>query len=80
MNGDLAGGAVEDKDEPEEDLNGEQVHLEIQTKPEEARLATSPYQHANNLLQEVNRSLDGLESGLFRHAEVSQFARFCMRF
>lgn len=54
----------------EDDSDFEESPVEVETGQVETWIASTPYQQASRLLIAVNKSLDGLEDGLVRHAEV----------
>lgn len=69
MNGESRIEGAENETESEEESDSEQAHVEAWKDQVETRIGTS-YQHASQLLEAVNRTLDGLEDGLVKHAEV----------
>lgn len=60
---------AENEIESEEESDVAQAQVEAWKEQVETRIGAS-YQHASQLLEAVNRTLDGLENGLVKHAEV----------
>lgn len=69
MTGESRTEGEENEIESEGESESEQGHVEAWKAQVETRIGTS-YQHASQLLEAVNRTLDGLEDGLVKHAEV----------
>ena len=65
---DPAGDGVENEVDSEQEF--EQAHVEGWKEQIESRIGGSAFQHASQLLEAVTRTLDGLEDGLVKHAEV----------
>jgi len=69
MTGESRTEGAENEVETEEESDSEKTHVEAWKAQVETRIGTS-YQHASQLLEAVTRTLDGLEDGLVKHAEV----------
>lgn len=54
----------------EEEPDSEQGHIETWKEGIDNRIGKSAFQQASRLLEAVNKTLDGLEDGLVKHAEV----------
>lgn len=72
---------VDSKDEPD----SEQARVEGWKEQIESRIGVSAFQQASQLLEAVTRTLDGLEDGLVKHAEVfvvavnfDEYDRLCL--
>ena len=50
--------------------DSEQARVEVWKEQIESRIGSSAFQQASQLLESVTRTLDGLEDGLVKHAEV----------
>lgn len=53
----------------EEEPDSEQGHIETWKEGIDNRIGKSAFQQASRLLEAVNKTLDGLEDGLVKHAE-----------
>lgn len=61
---------------PEEETDSDQAYIEVGKEQSETRIGASAYQQASKLLEAVNKTLDGLEDDLFKHAEVFFASQF----
>lgn len=69
-NDDLIIDGAKNEIDSEGELGSEQPHVEVWKEQVENRIGASAFQHASQLLEAVTRTLDGLEDGLVKHAEV----------
>ena len=53
-----------------DESDSKQVDVEVWKEQIDNRIGVSAFQHASQLLEAVTRTLDGLEDGLVKHAEV----------
>uniref|UniRef100_A0A7I4E5M3 Uncharacterized protein n=1 Tax=Physcomitrium patens TaxID=3218 RepID=A0A7I4E5M3_PHYPA len=60
---------VQYESNPEEETDSDQAYIEVGKEQSETRIGASAYQQASKLLEAVNKTLDGLEDDLFKHAE-----------
>lgn len=69
MAGESVTDGAEKKNNLEEESDPGQTHVEVGKGQVETRIGVPAYQQASELLASVNKTLDGLEDDLIKHAE-----------